>query len=116
MHRTLGHALDQGFHIASVTDVRATYFVLFENEQGTTVNFKIASSLDLPNKGASDEDLLLACLFPGTSCDIAGATYVANPTIGDHRLARPGHGLYVLAQAAIDILEAVWRSEQRTYS
>jgi hypothetical protein len=102
MHRTLGYALDQGYEIASMTDIRVSYLVLPENEPGKPRTFKIVSSLDLPNKGASDEDLLVACLFPGTSCDVAGATYIANPTVGDHRLARPGHGLYVLAQAAID--------------
>lgn len=106
MHSTLREALNEQRAIHFESENAATYLAIHKNELDKTEHVSVKRSNDIPTRASSDEDLLLATLFPGVTCDVSGQSRVQSRDLEreDRLLAVPGHGLFVLIQAVVELM------------
>lgn len=97
--------------------LRTRYQLVLKNEDDTIKDKMIFHSDDVPNLGSPDYFFLLSSIFPGITCDISGKGQCINPDLGIEnpsagfdpigvdktQLTTPGMGLYLLANAAVNI-------------
>jgi hypothetical protein len=106
MHSTLRRALNEDRPIHFASDNTARYLVVCTNEVDKTEHIQVKQSDDIPTRSASDEDLFLATLYPGVTRDVSGQSRMAPSELEreDRLLAVPGHGLFVLVQAVVELM------------
>jgi hypothetical protein len=104
---TLSRAIAEGQNISSVRVPRlyANYHFVVENENGVKEPAKVICSDLIPDATTPNEELLLAATFPGITRDPAGFGHDADAELAaeDEMLSRPGMGLYVLTNTAVDV-------------
>lgn len=108
MLRTMKEAID------SQKNIRRPYPKHFDtsfeltrvDEKGNKSPPEVVNSCDTPESSQDEERLLLATLYPGTTCNIDGLGHhsLLEESIGaDAGLGEPGMGLFVLISTAIDM-------------
>jgi hypothetical protein len=102
IHQTLKKALLKGLTVNHPTVHNTSYLLKFE-ETSVPPEYTVINSSDIPNDSTTDERLFLSTIFPGVTCDITGGSEFRDQSKSDNGSTQvPGHGLFVLAQTAID--------------
>lgn len=108
MLRTMAEAID------SSKNIRRPYPKHFDtvfeltrvDDKGHKSPTEVINSFDTPASSKDEERLLLATLYPGTTCNIEGQGHhslIENENSSDAGLGEPGMGLFVLISTAIDM-------------
>ncbi len=116
MLETLKGALFAGLPIHHQTGITASYLAALDNYDDTLRRATVFTSTDVPSEQASDQEFLLATLFPGVTSDVRGRTIMIdqNTEQENKALVKPGMGLHVLISTALDIFggEVAFRSNR----
>ena len=107
MRETLWRALQEHREIRRSYPLEFDTSFLFHSvdEHGKRSPPRVVRTSQTPIEKSSDEEFLMAILFPGTTRDIAGTDNVVAASVmqDDPRLGQPGMGLFVLINAAVKI-------------
>jgi hypothetical protein len=113
VHETLRHGLAKDGIIAPAFAIAEplTYRVKHTSLSGASRTFERLSQ-DLPTRDASDEEFLLAALYPGVTSDPTGVFHAPHPEVTGKLAGLAGMGLANLINAAVDIFHgsAAFRS------
>jgi hypothetical protein len=108
-YRTLRHRLDQNQSIegsAYKSSPELKYWAHFDGVP------QLKSSKELPKAHSSDQELMLASVYPGISSDPEGSKHFVHPRLKEHAQltgsdgseSLPGRGLANLINGAVDVL------------
>ena len=122
-----------GCRVANVPKALHRAFWVVEREyKQRGGNGRRVESWETPNAASTDEQLLLATMFPGVTCDVSGTGHRIHPGLPSdlggvvdvarldaderQRVLGPGMGLYLLLNVAVDVFQGTVSYRTRTLS